>query len=69
MQQGGGRGGQVTGLAAGPGLRQGVLGGRGVEQVEHLGGIKAERAAGDNDQVGDLKRDHGWSSWSRLSAC
>src|SRR5262249_52800481 len=58
-----------AGVAAALHLGQGVLGGGEVEQVEHLAGIQAEGAAGDDDQVSDLKGDHCWSSRSSLSAC
>jgi len=54
VQQDGGQAGRVAGPAARPDQGQGTLGSRGVEQVEHLAGVQAERAAGDHDQVSDL---------------
>jgi hypothetical protein len=59
VQQGGCRAGRVAAVAARLRLGQGVLGGGDIEQVEHLPSAQAERAAGDDDQVGDLQRDHG----------
>jgi hypothetical protein len=62
VQQHGGAGGRVGGFAAWLRLGQGVLGGGGVKQVQYLPGVQAERAAGDEDQVGDLqRRGHGVS--------
>jgi hypothetical protein len=58
VQQRGGQAGRVAGSAARPHQGQGALGSRGVEQVEHLAGVQAERAAGDDDQVSEVKRDH-----------
>jgi hypothetical protein len=54
VQQDGGHAGRVAGPAARPDQGHGALGSRGVEQVEHLAGVQAERAAGDHDQVSDL---------------
>jgi hypothetical protein len=52
-------GASFTRVAARPLSRsRGVLGGGSVKQVKYLPGVQAERAAGDEDQVGDLQRDH-----------
>src|SRR6266511_4877684 len=67
VQQPTGPAGRVSPVAARSGLGQRRLGGGAVQQVQHPIGVQVERPAGDQDQVGDLQRDHGWSSRSSWS--
>src|SRR6266545_2636303 len=69
QQDSGVAGGVVSGVLGWPGGQRGLgrLHVQQADQVQRGGAVDLQRPAGDDDQVGHLERDHGWSSRSSRS--